>query len=112
MMQFSAGPFDSDTATPHDKYIVKGDIRYWKRNVVACTGTCIIIARRDASFGGDESKPYRSHPISNPTWGELFERAKAQQKRTRDLSHCYFEGYRKVGHTKKGHTLIQLVLGS
>lgn len=89
-MRFSVGP-QKDTPREHytkDSY----GINTMKRNVVAFSGKCVVVAEADLFFGGEYSKPYRSAVLKNPTWGRLFQCAKAAQKKTLDLHHAFFEG--------------------
>jgi hypothetical protein len=89
-MIFSVGP---KKGTPKDEYITtKHDISYMKQSVVAWQGKCVVVAAADEFWGGPGSKPYRSKVMNNPTWGQLFQCAKAAQKKTLDLHHCFFEG--------------------
>ena len=112
-MRFSVGPRPN---TPRSHYRIDEDgIEYMKRNIVAFQGKCIVTAGADDYFGGEESQGYRSRVLENPTWGQLFACAKAQQKKTLDEHHSFFENYYTRGTTSvKGEevTVIYLALGS
>ena len=85
--------------------------RETKRSVVAFHGPCRVEAPREDFFACDESEPYVGPVIESPTWGRLFREAKAQQKKTRDWHHDFFEGARVV-KTVGGVKVIELFLGS
>ena len=112
-MRFSVGP-NRHTPSSHyrtDEYGTK----YMKRNVVAFQGKCIVTASADDFFGGSASKDYRSRVLENPTWGQLFSCAKAQQKKTLDYHHGFFENcYTKGTTIVNGEevTVLYLALGS
>lgn len=112
-MQFSVGPYPN---TPASDYITRANgLKYMRRSVVAYRGKCVVHASPDDFFGGDESQGYRSRVMTNPTWGNLFTAAKAQQRRTRDYHHMFFEGYTKRGSIMidgEQVALLELWLGS
>lgn len=98
--------------TPREHYRTdKHDITTMKQKVVAFEGPCIVIADRDEFWGGEKSQAYRSRIINSPTWGQLFTCAKAQQKKTLDLHHSFFEGAH-VSRRVNGTTYLKLSLGS
>jgi hypothetical protein len=112
-MRFSVGP---KPTTPRSHYRVDehGD-KYMKQGIVAFEGKCIVTASADDFFGGSASKDYRSRVLENPTWGQLFSCAKAQQKKTLDYHHGFFENYYTHGTANvKGEdvTILKLSLGS
>lgn len=115
-MRYSvSGIKDSDTSV-YDRDI---DCWYMKQNVVAFTGLCQVRAERDVFFGGEESQPYRSRVLLNPTWRQLFNVAKKQQQATKDWHHDFFEGFIDRGEDDLSvhpHHLpvrvIELALGS
>ena len=113
-MVFSVGP---EKGTPESDYTTDKDgFKYMKRKVVAFKGKCVVTAAADDFWGGDESRPYRSRMMDSPTWGQLFNCAKAQQKRTLDWHHAFFEGACKHGPAIEvnGEMVqpLRLVLGS
>ena len=112
-MRFSVGP---KSYTPRSHYRIDEDgIEYMKRNIVAFQGKCIVTAGADDFFGGEESQGYRSRVLENPTWGQLFACAKAQQKKTLDEHHSFFESYYTQGTTRvngEDITVLKLFLGS
>jgi hypothetical protein len=115
-MIFSAGPRDHK-AVPPDSYVLTKHGSYdWKRKVVAFEGKCIVTAPAEDFFADTEkSKPYMSKVLDSPTWGQLFACSKAQQKRTLDFHHAFFEGYYVSGtiDTPDGLiTTLTLSLGS
>jgi hypothetical protein len=85
-----------------------------KRNEVAYTGKCIVVSDVCKFFGGDSSQPYASKILINPTWADLFACAKAQQKKTRDMHHVFFEGYITTGRVGSNQSIaaLELLLGS
>jgi hypothetical protein len=93
---------------------------WWMRqNLVAFTGLCQVRAERDQFFGGEDSRPFRSKVLLNPTWRQLFAIAKKQQEATKDVHHDFFEGYRDTGRddmmVHPNHLpvrVIELALGS
>ena len=89
-MVFSVGP-KKDTPR-EDYYVNRIDIKTMKQNVVAFVGKYVVVAERDEFWGSERSRYYRSKVFENPTWGQLFNCAKAAQKRTLDLHHSFFEG--------------------
>ena len=113
IMRFSVGP---KSYTPRSHYRIDEDgIEYMKRNIVAFQGKCIVTADADDYFGGEESQGYRSRVLENPTWGQLFACAKAQQKKTLDEHHSFFESYYTDGTTRvngEDITVLKLLLGS
>jgi hypothetical protein len=88
-MVFSVSP-KKDTPLEH-YHMDKHDIRTMKQNVVAFTGKYVVVAEADEFWGGPNSKTYVSKVMENPTWGKLFQCAKAAQKKTLDLHHAFFE---------------------
>lgn len=91
--------------------VVKNEIEYTKRNVVAFQGKVRVVAHRDEFFGGDESRSFKSRVLESPTWGSLFRVFKSQIKATRDYHHAFLEGARVVrqdGDVK----IVELLLGS
>lgn len=92
---------------------------YMKKNSIAFYGHCQVRADEDSLFGGEDSKPFRSKVLFNPTWRKLYEVAKKQQQATKDGHHDFFEGINDTG--KDLHSMhpngypvrvIELVLGS
>ena len=112
-MVFSAGPRSSEASAHPGEYVKTsyGSLN-WKRNVVALKGRAIVTAPADTFWGDEGSKPYTSKVLDNPTWGQLFACAKAQQRKTLDLHHCYFEGYYRDGTivAPDGSTVTKLSL--
>lgn len=102
--------------TPSNQYKIDAyDIKTMKRNVVAFEGICQVVAERDPFWGGDDSKPYKSKFLRDPTWNQLYACAKAQQKKTLDMHHSFFEGaYIKRTYEDNGMKIkeLQLSLGS
>lgn len=94
----------------------KNGLHYTKQNVVAFQGRVRVEADADDFFGGPESKPYKSHIMTNPTWGSLFRCFKAQIKTTRDYHHVFLEGARLVRREvdKNGvsYGVVELLTGS
>lgn len=91
--------------------VVRNDLEYTKRNVVAFEGRVRVVAHRDDFFGGDESRSFRSRVLENPTWGTLFKVFKSQVEKTRDYHHAFLEGARIV--RREGDVqIVELQLGS
>lgn len=91
-MAFSVSP---EKDTPREHYSVDDDgFETMKQSVTAFVGKCIVTIEADNFFcaRGMVSEPYQSSVLENPTWGQLFECAKAAQKKTGDLHHTFFEG--------------------
>lgn len=82
-----------------------------KRSVIAFHGPCRVEAPREDFFACEDSEPYVGKVIESPTWGKLFREAKAQQKKTRDWHHDFFEGA-KVLRIENGVKVLELFLGS
>lgn len=85
--------------TPQEHVIVEkstGNINM-KQTVVAFEGLCQVREEADNFFGGEDSKPFKSKIMLNPTWRQLFNVAKQQQQVTRDWHHDFFEGYYDTG---------------
>ncbi len=87
------------------------------KRAIALVGKCIVVAEADHYFGGEDSQPYMSPVMEDPTWGKLFNCAKAQQKKTKDIHHCFFEGFFVRRHVAvvdgiRPITVITLSLGS
>lgn len=97
--------YSVSTTTDFDKAILDPQIGCWymRQNVVAFQGLCQVRAERTPFYGGDESRPYRSQILLNPTWRQLFAVAKKQQQATKDLHHDFFEGYHD---TKKDDMML------
>ena len=109
------------TTTDFDNAIWNREIGCWyiKQNAVAFWGLCQVQAAADPFFGGEESKPFRSRVLLNPTWRQLFAIAKKQQQHTKDVHHDFFEGYYDTGRDDLSvHQnnlpvrIIELALGS
>lgn len=87
-----------------------------KQTAIAFHGACQVRAEASSFFGGEDSKPFVSKVLVNPTWRKLFGVAKQQQKKTRDGHHCFFEGYRDTGEDVEVNgekvRLLDLYLGS
>ncbi len=86
-----------------------------KRNAIAFNGKCIVTCDADTFFGDDDSRDYVSRVMENPTWSKLFACAKAQQKKTRDMHHAFFEGFYSGGVVVKNNEpvmVLRLILGS
>lgn len=114
-MRYSVTTQKSENAV-YDRDI---DCYYMKQNVVAFTGLCQVRAERDDYFGGEDSKPFRSKVLLDPTWRQLFAIAKKQQQATRDAHHDFFEGFYDTGKDDMAvHPnnlpvrIIELALGS
>lgn len=84
---------------------------YHELDNVAFEGRCRIFAEGDGFFGGLNSQDYLSEILDSPTWGEVFLHSLKSQAKTLDLSHSYFEGFRKVGEAD-GVSVLRLCLGS
>lgn len=85
------------------------------RAAVAFEGLCVVRADADDFFGGEDSQPYESRMLRSPTWTTLFACAKAQQKKTLDVHHMFFEGAYVVGTAQIGGQdvkVLRLSLGS
>lgn len=115
-MRYSVPGVKNSNTALHDRDI---DCWYMKQNVVAFTGLCQVRAERDVFFGGEESQPYRSRVLLNPTWRQLFNVAKKQQQATKDWHHDFLEGFCDTGkddlsvHTRNLPVrIIELTLGS
>ncbi len=98
-------------------FSVSGNSRngYAKRSDVAFKGKCIVVADADTFFGDDDSRDYVSRVMENPTWAKLFACAKAQQSKTRDMHHAFFEGIYHNGVVVKNNetvSVLRLILGS
>lgn len=113
--------YSVSTNTDFDNAILDPQIGCWymKQSIVAFRGLCQVRAERDEFFGGDQSRPYRSKVLLNPTWRQLFAIAKKQQQATKDLHHDFFEGYYDTGKddlsVHPNHLpvrIIELALGS
>lgn len=63
-----------------------------KRNVVAFEGRYKVYVPATDFFGGEDSRPYVSKVLVNPTWGVLYNCAKRSMKCTNDAHHVFFEG--------------------
>lgn len=87
-----------------------------KQSVVAFEGRVRVVAYADGFFGGDESRPYRSRILVNPTWGTLFRVFKAQMRATKDYHHQFLEGARivrrEVDKDGVSYGIVELVTGS
>lgn len=94
----------------------RGDLEYTKQNVVAFEDRVVVEAHADDFFGGDDSKPYRSRVMVNPTWGRLFRVFKTQMRRTKDYHHAFLEGarvkYRQVDANGQSYAVVELLTGS
>lgn len=102
--------------TPREHYRTdQHDITTMKQKIRAFEGKCVVKAEADPFWGGEKSKPYCSRVLENPTWGDLFRCSKAQQKKTLDLHHSFFEGaYVSYTYEDNGVTykILRLSLGS
>lgn len=93
---------------------------WWMRqNIVAFQGLCQIRAEANPFFGGEDSRPFRSRVLLNPTWRQLMAVAKKQQEVTGDEHHDFFEGYYDTGkddmNVHPNHLpvrILKLALGS
>jgi hypothetical protein len=89
-----------------------------KQNIVAFEGKYVVVAEADEFWGGEKSQRYQSSVLLNPTWAVLYRCAKAQQKRTKDLHHSFFEGayVPSINNTitvgEETATVLRLSLGS
>lgn len=92
------------------------DLWYMKQTVTAFYGACMVSAEADSFFGGNESKPFVSKVLVNPTWRQLYGVAKQQKKKTRDGHHSFFEGFLDTGKDVEIEGIpvrvIELLLGS
>jgi len=80
---------------------------------IAFKGKCRAVVRANEFFGGTDSKDYISDVLENPTWGELFECAKASQALTLDIHHVFFENaHQRETVDMDGNALLSLSLGS
>lgn len=82
---------------------------------VSFVGKCIVRAKADEFFGGENSKPYQSKVMDSPTWDDLFQCAVEQQKLTNDLHHNFFEDAYIAGKefiNGEEVTVLKLFLGS
>ena len=113
--------YSVSTNTDFDNAILDPQIGCWymKQNVVAFKGLCQVRADRDTYFGGEESRPYKSRVLLDPTWRQLFLLAKKQQQATKDMHHDFFEGFYDTGKDDYGAhpnnlpvRIINLALGS
>lgn len=84
---------------------------YFDLDAIAFEGRCRIFAESCEFSGGPESCEYLSEVLDSPTWGEVFLHSLKSQAKTLDLSHSYFEGFRKVGEAD-GVSVLRLCLGS
>jgi hypothetical protein len=87
------------------------------KRAIAFPGKCIVVAEADDYFGGEDSQSYMSQILDNPTWGKLFSCAKESQQKTKDMHHCFFEGFYVSRHLTvtegiKPITVITLTFGS
>ena len=83
------------------------------RTKIAFKGKCRAVVRANEFFGGTDSREYISDVLENPTWGELFECAKASQALTLDTHHVFFEDvYQQDTVDMDGNALLSLGLGS
>jgi hypothetical protein len=87
-----------------------------KQTLIAFHGACQVVASADSFFGGEDSKPFKSKVLINPTWRRLYGVAKQQQKKTLNMHHDFFEGYYERGEDiiidGKPVRIIELALGS
>jgi hypothetical protein len=80
---------------------------------IAFKGKCRAVVRANEFFGGTDSRDYISDVLENPTWGELFECAKASQALTLDIHHVFFENaHQQETVDMDGNALLSLSLGS
>lgn len=62
----------------------------------AVEGRCVLISLQDEFFGGDESKPYVSRVLTNPTWGTVLVEFDKSIFVTGDSHHSFLEGLRRL----------------
>jgi hypothetical protein len=114
-MVYSVSPRRDTPAKDTTRSPLGRQFRNIKRNVVAYRGRCVVTAPADDFYGGDQSQAYVSRVLTDPTWGQLFACARAQQRKTLDLHHSFFEGFyvRGTVDTPKGPVAnLHLSLGS
>lgn len=89
----------SVSTTNTDQGVFDPDIGCWwmRQNIVAYRGLCQVRADATEFYGGEESKPFSSKVLLNPTWRQLFAIARKQQQATGDLHHDFFEGFYDTG---------------
>lgn len=96
--------------------VKRGDLEYTKQNVVAFEDRVRVVAYADDFFGGDESKPFRSRVMLNPTWGQLFRCFQRQMQVTKDYHHQFLEGARvvcrEVDEDGVSYAVVELLTGS
>jgi len=97
-------------------FVMRNDIEYTRKNVVAFEDRVRVEARRDEFYGGEMSRSYRSHIMTNPTWGTLCRVFQSQMQTTRDYHHAFLEGARivrrEVDTNGQSYAVVELLLGS
>lgn len=89
--------FFSVPPQPGKRSVVRHDIAYVSQREVAHEGKAVVVASADSFYGGDDSKPFRSRVLTNPTYGQLNGVATQVMRTTRDVHHSFFEGFRVTG---------------
>lgn len=108
----------SVSTTNTDEGVFDPQVGCWwmKQTMTAFNGYCQVRADADEFFGGEESEPFQSKVLCNPSWRTLFNLARKQQRATKDFHHDFFEGYylTKQTETINGEPvhIIRLALGS
>ena len=120
-MRYSVGVTEQEVeSNPHlREHVYKNEYGFWtiKQKAQAYRGKCRVQVEADDYFGGQDSQPYLSRVLINPTWGTLFRCAKRAQKFTKDYHHDFFENFwvytvEPCPKTGEDIAIIRLSLGS
>lgn len=83
---------------------------------VAARGRVIITSQRSQFYGGEHSKNYQSDVVENPTWLDVALLANEAIGVTRDRTHCFLEGLKRMDdpHNPRDDDVkvYRLVMGS
>ncbi len=82
------------------------------RKQIAVKGALVMHAPRNVFFGGEESQPYASAVLTDPTWTQLFAEFKKQMVITRNTPHWFFEGVYKTDNEIDGVPVYHFNAGS
>ncbi|MEI8270043.1 MAG: hypothetical protein WCG45_01615, partial [bacterium] len=61
---------------------------------IAVEGYVVFESKEEPFYGGPKTKVYRSKVLKNPTWMKIAVCAEQKIRKTRDLHHCFLEGFK------------------
>lgn len=77
---------------------------------VAIVGRVRLIAAKD-DWGGEKSRSWEGKILESPTWLTIVIEANAMMRRTRNLHHCFLEGF-EIVHQEGDVQIANFVMGS